>query len=169
MGATETRSGGNCQYGYSHRLVPDPQEQEVLSIIAEMRNRNVGTTKIARELADAGIRNRAGGKFSPQAIAHILQAPAVNPDQPRTRGRAPYGWQFEAKVNPAEQAVLRAIRSMRDDGLTYGIIAEKLNADDSIPQPRLRSKWTEGAVCGAMLNRVKLPRFGPEGDSESES
>jgi site-specific DNA recombinase len=68
---------GNIAYGYrlvsGGRLELDPQEQEVLSTIRELRGRQCTLRGIATELHNRGLRTRRGTSWRLEHIARILR------------------------------------------------------------------------------------------------
>ena len=58
-------------YRYELALVPEPNEQRALRIVAAMTAAGRGPTAIAAELNAAGLRNRKGGSYTKGSIRNI--------------------------------------------------------------------------------------------------
>ena len=68
---------GRCPYGMrrapDNSLVPDPEEQRHLDIMARLRRRGCSYQEIADMVCAQGIRNRRGHAFSRTAICDLLK------------------------------------------------------------------------------------------------
>lgn len=71
-------------------------------------------------------------------------------------GRPPFGWRSERRElvpDPDEQAVLRWIFELRDDGLSYAAIAEQLNLEGFV-RNRTGGAWHHEQVRRALKSRL---------------
>ena len=69
-------SGGKPPYGYkaeNHRLVPVPEEAEMVCRVFSMRDANCTMLDIAESLNDMGYRTRRDGFFAPSNVQRILE------------------------------------------------------------------------------------------------
>ena len=71
------RAIGPPPYGYRTNadgyLMPDPNEQNALTLIRSLKNMDSPMSKIAAELTNRGFTTRKGGAFTPQGVFHILK------------------------------------------------------------------------------------------------
>jgi len=75
------KTGGYVPYGYDVSddgyLVADPLEQEVISLIKELRYQGMSLRRIAAELNGRGLKSKRGGKWYPQSVSNILNRDAA--------------------------------------------------------------------------------------------
>jgi site-specific DNA recombinase len=73
-------TGGRAPYGYrpgpDGQLEQDPGEQAVIGEIRRLRDAGLSYRAIVGELERAGLRNRTGSRFHPNAIGKVLGAAA---------------------------------------------------------------------------------------------
>lgn len=72
--------GGNTPYGYrseAAELVPDPQEQRTLKVMAELRKQGTSYRGISRELMALGFPPRKAGQWYPNTVRDILLTQGV--------------------------------------------------------------------------------------------
>jgi DNA invertase Pin-like site-specific DNA recombinase len=69
--------GGRPRFGYraeAGKLVPDPVEQEAVTLVRQLRADGLSLREIAARLEEAGIAPKAGGRWHPVTVQRILSA-----------------------------------------------------------------------------------------------
>jgi DNA invertase Pin-like site-specific DNA recombinase len=74
------KTGGSVPFGYTvqagadgtRRLVPEPQEQEALTLMQSLHSQGYSLREIVAELDRRGIPAKDGGRWHPKSVARIL-------------------------------------------------------------------------------------------------
>jgi len=120
------------------RLVDDEREQEIISVVRELRSRGLTLRAIKDELAARRMSGRRGVSFSLSTLAKVSVgvevARAIVDEQPKmtpvaSRGKAPFGqrWEDGRLVSDGrEQEIISVVRDLRSRGWTLQAIKDEL-------------------------------------------
>ena len=176
--------GSNAPFGFRRegkgreaRLVEEPREQAIISLICDLYRAGHYYEAIAREIARHGYRNRLGKVMPSSVIRHRLikeglVAGPVARDQWNAHIKAAFTPErknaqahdprivaalqrgiitYKAKRDARDAAILALIRKLRAAGITtYSGVAAKLN-EVGVPSPTRGKKWSQSTLRATMI------------------
>lgn len=129
----------HAPYGFrynskTNKLEEHCEEQEVLSLVANLRKKGCSLSVIAQELTVYGYKTRNGKIFRANHVSHKLKSIKVNSfTEQRAYGNLPYGFRYSDELNslypvpcPDEQVVVAFMRELYMQGYSLKGIAREL-------------------------------------------